>query len=777
MHALKTLEYDLILEMLARHCETPMGFAAAEALEPDFSSLGAWDLLAATQEAYDVLSRESAPALGGVKDDRPALKRAEKGGVLNGQELARIANALAAMRGLKALLADTEKLPQLGALAIGLPSLPRLEEAINDSIDDNGEVKDSASPALGSLRAKKKSSQSRILERIQSYVSGKARDLLSDPIYTVRDGRYVLPLKAENKGKIKGIVHDSSASGQTVYLEPEDVLQLSNALRQIESEEREEVQKILRALSEKLGGAAPQITVGIEMAGRIDLILAKARLAFEMGGALPVRLHKPLIKIEGGRHPLLDREIAVPLNIQVGVGENVLITGPNTGGKTVSIKTVGLFVLMAQSGLFPPARHIEMGLFSQVWADIGDEQSLSQSLSTFSGHIKNIAEALRMLRPNALVLLDEVGAGTDPAEGAALARAILITLAGKGACVLASTHYGELKQFAYETEGFSNAAMEFDTKSLMPTYKLLMGSPGASQAMRIAERYGIPGKVIETAREALSSQQQDINRMMENLETAQKLARTAQAEADRRTAELRRMEEQAKKKLAEADDIRLRANQRAKEAIEEGLRDLRLEAAELFDLLKKGRQDPRAQDRVRKGLASIQAKGEKLTKGFDVSPKQRPGYTPPKLEKGLSVTIRGYSQPGVVLEDPKSGKVQVQVGAVKLTVPVGMVDLAKPVEPKVQKQSNHLRLKHAQHAVSELHIRHYRVDQATGEVEKFLDNAVLAGLTTVRIVHGKGEGVLRNVVKKMLAEHEGVASHRLADETEGGDGVTVVTLK
>ncbi|RYF97796.1 MAG: endonuclease MutS2, partial [Caulobacteraceae bacterium] len=363
-----------------------------------------------------------------------------------------------------------------------------------------------------------------------------------------------------------------------------------------------------------------EATGGLEAAAQIDLIFAKGRFAYDIRGTLPERVEGDgFIEIDRGKHPLLDPDIAVPLDLAVGVGGSVLITGPNTGGKTVGIKTTGLFVAMAQAGMFPPALRVRLAPFSQIWADIGDEQSLEQSLSTFSGHIKNIASALKKLKRGALVLFDEVGAGTDPAEGAALAIAILRELRDKGAAVLASTHYGELKAFAFDEEGFQNAAMEFDPKTLRPTYRLRMGAPGASQALRIAERYGIPEPVVAAARESLGRQAQDIAKMMEELDRATRLARQAQSDADRRATELKRAEDRAKRKLEEADDIRRTAHARANEVIEAALREIRLEATTLFDQLKAA---PKEAERVRQGLRELDEAGRDLAAQY--APRARP---------------------------------------------------------------------------------------------------------------------------------------------------------
>ncbi len=775
MHALRVLEFDQIRDRLHRFCQTAIGAAHADELLPSFESDEVWRRLDLTKEAYELVARHSVPSLGGARDVREPVNRAQKGAVLGGDELFAVADSLRSMRAFRSFLHPRQAdAPGLWRLGEGLPEIPRLESTLMDSLDPDGTVKDQASGQLSTLRQRKKTTSARIQERIQSYTTGSTRDLLSDPIYTVRDGRYVIPLKAENRGKIRGIVHDSSTTGATIFVEPEDVLQLGNALREIEAHEREEVLKILTALSGKVGAVGREIAEGLECAGFLDLQVAKAKLGFEMKATSPMKLDDSSIEIQGGKHPLLDPAKAVPLDLALGRDpKNVLITGPNTGGKTVSIKTVGLFVLMAQAGLMVPALHVRLGPFTQIWADIGDEQSIEQSLSTFSGHLKNIAEALTGMKKGALILLDELGAGTDPAEGAALARAILLEMHAKGAIVLASSHYGELKAFAYNTPGFRNAAMEFDQKSLRPTYRLLMGAPGASQALRIAERYGIPKPVIEAAREGLTEQQQDIALMLEKLDQAQRQARIAQGEADRRIAELKKKESEAEKKLGEATEIRQKAGARASEALEDILREIRLEAAQIFDELKKNPQDV---EKARLKLKDLQIVGGEFAKEVAPRPKARTAKEMASVAKGMSVRIDGHSQVGTVTEEPRGGNVTVQMGMLKMTVPLSKVAPAEKVHEQPKARPN-LGLQRAQSATMEIHLRGMRAEQAMEDLERFIDDAVLAGLPSVRIVHGKGEGILRKAAEDFLRRNKSVESFREGEPAEGGSGVTIARFK
>lgn len=769
-HALQVLEYSLVIQRLVAQCETPLSAELCAGLQPSFDTTEVWELLSATGEAHKLLADEPPPNLAALHDPRTLFQRAAKGGVLEGLEVYRCAAALGVMRQLRTYFRAKSEL-QLARFADAMPDQARLEERLHAAVSSGGDVLDTASAQLASLRARKAAAAHRVVDRIQSYLGGKSRDWLSDPIYTVRDGRYVLPVKSEYKSRIKGIVHDTSGSGATVFIEPDDVLQLGNALREVELAERDEVLRILAELSQRIGSVASEAIGGVEAASAVDAVFARARFAYDVRGSMPRKVEGQFVALHGARHPLLDPETVVPLDIELGKGANVLITGPNTGGKTVAIKTVGLAVAMAQSGLFPPALDVRLGPFSGLWADIGDEQSLEQSLSTFSGHLKNIAEALRGADDGALVMFDELGAGTDPAEGAALAVAILKRLHTAGCAVLASTHYGELKAFAYETPGFTNAAMEFDMKTLRPTYRLLMGAAGASQALRIAERYGIPKDLIEQAKEGLGLQAQNVSALIEELDRAQRLARSAQSEADRRIAELRRAEKETSRKLAEAEERRAQARKRGAEAIDDALREIRLEAATIFETLKKS-PTHEGFAKAKKALEDLDQVGRSFAK--DLGPTKRLAPVDlSALKRGMSVRIDGYPQVGTLLNEPSGKNATVQLGPLKMTVPIGSIQPANEAPTTVTKARGNLGLGRAQTASTEIHLRARRAEEAEEELTRFIDEALLAGLPSVRIVHGKGMGILRKVTHDLLRRHKGVRSFRDGDPGEGGAGVTV----
>ena len=769
LRALKILDFQLIRNRLEAWCESAMGSEIALSLQPSFAEQEIWEQLDQTAEAFDLLGTNPPPNINGVHDVRGPLKLASKGAMLSGNEIYQIGYAHSAIRTMREYLekAQTKKIA-----FVGLESDPKIEREILFAFESDGSIKDEASPALGELRRKKRTAQARIIERIQAYTSGPNRDLLSDPIYTVRQGRYVIPLKAEYKGRIKGIIHDTSATGSTIFLEPDDVLNAANAARQIETQEREEEKRLLTLFSRKVGNIAT-ITIGaLTELGKVDITFAKARLGAEMRAQVPIRTSGHHIEVKSGRHPLLDPNSVIPTDIELGGEQSVLITGPNTGGKTVAIKAVGLFVAMMQSGLLPPALHCRFGHFTQLWADIGDEQSIEQSLSTFSAHLKNIASALNNLKHGALILLDEIGAGTDPAEGAALAQSILLEFQSKGGTVLASTHYGELKAFAFSTVGFINASMEFDQKTLRPTYRLILGAAGASQALRIAERYGIQPHVVERAKEGLSTQQRDIAEMLQNLENAQKQARAAQSEADRKLSELKQLEAVAERKLQDAEDIRKRANERAKDAIDSELRNIRIEAEELFEQVKKGKGT--VQD-AREKIRAIDHKGKHLAKPFQ--PKKTVESTQVALKKGDHVSVLGFQQNGVLLEDPSGREVLVQMGIAKMKIDIRKLipTGAKPTQATSNKHK--LSLNKTMNARMEITLRHKRAEEAIQELERFIDDALLGNVPWVRIVHGKGEGVLRQVTQEFLRKHKDVKSVRDGDATEGGQGVTIATFK
>lgn len=773
VHALQKLEFDHVRERLAENCETPAGRSSALEIEPSFEEERVWWEVTRTSEAGALL--DDAPvALAGIGDVAEAVVRAQKHSSIDGATLWRVGSSMRVMRKARKVLDQKRSAcPLLWSLGERLPELDRLEDRILTSLDGDGTVRDEASAELKSSRQRALSLAQRATEKVQSYASGRWREYLSDGIVTQRGGRYVVPLKAEHRGKIKGIVHDTSASGQTLFVEPEDVVQIGNDLREAEAKVRAEEERVLRELSEEVGEVAEDVLDGLDAAGELDLVLAKARLS----GCLPTKKGVAFLRMKTARHPQLEQSVAVPMDVTIGREHDaVLITGPNTGGKTVAIKTIGLAVAMAQCGMPVCAAAMELGVFSQLWVDIGDEQSLQQSLSTFSGHVKNIAEAVRGLLPGALVLLDEIGAGTDPAEGAALGRALLIKFQKGGAKVVASTHYGELKIFASNAPGFVNASMEFDNKTLRPTYRFQLGVPGSSQAFRIAERHGIPRDVIEEALLGVRSEELDVSKMIERLEVAQKQAQAAQGEADRLSARVRQLEKEAEEKIAKAQEAREGARREAAAELEEVLAEIRSEAEEVFASLKAGSSQAEIEG-ARARIKGIQQRGAEAASGLRPAKKRRAAPSE-RLCKGTTVRLVELGQTGIVIEEPKGDAVNVQVGPLKMRVRLTDVEfVCGPKQAERKPRASSARLKSGLTASREVQIRMMRAEDAQEALERFLDEAVLAGLPSVRIVHGKGEGVLRKMTRELLRKHPHVKRYGDATPEEGGQGATVAEFE
>lgn len=781
-HALRVLEWDRVRGELSAHCESPLGKALAEGLLPSFDRGEVAGRLAKTRDVGKLFETEL-PVLKGLYDVGELVGLAAKGAVLEGAILAKVGQSIRTVdRARKAVLGFGGEIPILRAEAELIPDMGWLGAKLDECFDLDGEMLDAASPALALARAKIGKCLQRIQTQIQGFTSGPTREYLSDTVVTQRNGRYVLPVKSEHRGKVKGIVHDSSASGLTVFIEPEAVVEAGNQLRQAEAEEKAEIKRILKELSGEVGQHSQAIRMGMDIGAGFDLVFGMVRLGSAQNGTIVELVDGVGLKVSQGRHPLLDPKIAVPLSMTIGLGgPSILITGPNTGGKTIAIKTVGLFAAMAQSGMMVPAGDAKLGVFTQIWADIGDEQSLEQSLSTFSGHIKNIARALSGLKKGALVLLDEAGAGTDPDEGAALAAALLDAFLDGGAVVMASTHYGELKLFASDHAKLVNASMEFDLKSLAPTYRFLPGTPGSSHAFKIAARYGVPKDVIERAEHGFSQQERDVARMIEQLENAQRRAQRAQSEADKLAARLKRVEEEAERKIEQAEAARRRVGERASSELDELLRQIRIEADQVFERVKKEKSQESI-DAARNEIRSINSAAGELSR--EIRPEEKVVDSGIAVRKGVKVRIKNLNMTGVVADDPRQGKVVVMVGAIRMDVDLKQVVPLEAPQPVVQKKSKgssrlatRMRLEKSTKISRELNIRQLRFEEAEEKLDQFLDDAIVAGVDEVRIVHGKGGGVLRKLTHDMLRRHSQIVSFEEADADSGGQGATVARLQ
>lgn len=733
--------------------------------------------------------------LGGSVDIRPAIQKAALGGLLDPNELLEIHETLNAVRFLRGNITRLAvQFPLLADIAKSMDDLSDVRAEIAASIGRRGEVVDAASPALGPIRTQVHAAHDRLTRRLQEILAGAvARGIAQEPIVTLRGGRYVIPIKADFRGQFRGIVHDVSASGATAFIEPLSVVELGNAWREAQLEEEREVERILRRLSALVGEEEVALSADVSALAEIDLDVAKARLGDQMqatelpydGPDQPWLLRGPAeLNLVEARHPLLTRE---PVPISIGVGgafRALLITGPNTGGKTVALKTAGLLALMAQAGLAVPALEgTRIPVFADVFADIGDEQSIEQSLSTFSSHMRTIIAILQEARANTLVLLDELGAGTDPAEGSALARAIVEYLLESSAVMIATTHHGELKVFAQSTPGISNASVEFDPVTLAPTYRLVIGLPGRSNALAIARRLGMPETVVGRAREQISPEQLQIEQLLAQIQQ-ERDELVASARAERAAA---REAEEIRQALAERLDAiereRLDLLDRTRGDIEEELRVARLKLHEATRALEQ-------EDRRRIALAAIPAAMSEVEEGVKRlerrSPRRHRRARPPaaitpvnEVRQGDRIWVRGVPQPGEAMSAPdERQEVEVRLGSLHTRVKVDQIERIEQAGP-TERFTIHVppRGVGAGGTLREqLEVRGQRVEDALPRVEEYLDQAFEAGVPLVRIVHGKGTGTLRRVVRERLASNPVVAGFETAEPSAGGEGVTVVHL-
>ncbi|WP_066640371.1 endonuclease MutS2 [Desulfolucanica intricata] len=780
---LKRLEFDKILEKLAGCTASVLGKERALALLPstDFDTVKAWQ--AETTQARELFRMEPGADLGGWRDIRESVSRAEHGAVLEPKELLDISETLTSARKARKYLLEREELyPLLVEIASRIGGFSDLEQMLKKAILPGGEIADSASDTLSQIRRRIINTQASVKQRLEHIIrSPQYQKYLQDPIVTMREGRYVVPVKQEYRGQVQGIVHDTSASGATLFIEPMSVVEANNELRRLIIAEKQEVAKILTELSIRVAQESEELWITLEALGHLDFVLAKARFSRQLDAWVPQLTNEHLINIQRGRHPLLSGKV-VPVSVHLGKDfDELIITGPNTGGKTVALKTIGLLVLMNQSGLHIPAdSSSEMGIFNQVFADIGDEQSIEQSLSTFSSHMSNIVSILNSSGPGTLVLMDELGSGTDPTEGAALAQAILEKLHKLGAKIVATTHYSELKNFAYVNDRVENASVEFDPVSLRPTYRLLIGKPGRSNAFDIASRLGLREEVVERAKEFLTTEQIEISELMKQLEKEQRLA-----EEERQRAEILRSDaEKLKERYRELEeglrskreDILTKAYEKAQSIMKKA----KLEADEVIKEIRAvlDEEDNKIRERViqetRNKIKGMQGRLREKT------PEKTPGgIVPQSLLSGEEVLIPRFNQRGYVLSLSDDGKeVQVQVGIMKLNLPIN--ELRKVGEIKKtkggQSQISGLMKDKSRNISTKLDLRGMRAEEAWLEVEKYLDDAFLAGLGKVYVVHGKGTGALRSMIHRQLQGNKRVKSFRLGEHGEGGAGVTVVDI-
>ena len=779
---LRVLEFTRIRELLAEGALTPAGAEKCRQLEPADELTAVQALQAETEEATVILQYAGGHPMIAFPDVKPALVICEKGGSLSTSMLLNVAELLRASRAAQdALVTERENTPLLRAKAEGLFVSRSIEKDITDAIISEDEIADRASSELMNIRRHLRGAQDRIRDKLNQMIhSATLQKALQDPIITVRNNRYVLPVKAEYRSMVQGLVHDQSSSGATLFIEPMAAVEMGNELKQWELKEQQEIARILAALSAEVAPYAAAIAETQEQLAELDFIFAKGLLSRRFFCVSPKMNNEGRLKIIRGRHPLIDPEKVVPSTIWLGEEfTSLIITGPNTGGKTVTLKTVGLFTLMAQAGLQVPADPgTELAVFEQVFADIGDEQSIEQSLSTFSGHMTNIVEIMHEVTPRDLVLFDELGAGTDPTEGAALAQSILTRLLHIKVRTLATTHYSELKAFALTTQGVENASVEFDVETLRPTYRLSIGVPGKSNAFEISRRLGLPENLIDAARKLLSGNAIRFEDVIANAEYHRQVAekeRQLAEEANRETIRLRNEAEQLRKEMEQKREQALRkAREDAKHIVDQARRESESVIAELKKMKKNAASGDASVNDLRRRLdKESDALAEGLGRGETDG-----GEAPKTVKAGDQVKILTLGVEGTVLAPPdEKGEVRLQAGMMKFTAELSQLRLIRQAPAKEKTTVKAKTGMMTRTVKSECDVRGMNLEEALDAVSLYLDEAVLAGLNEVYVIHGKGTGILRAGIQQDLRKNKHVKSFRRGMYGEGEDGVTVVTLK
>jgi len=792
---LRVLEFTRIQEILAEGALTETGAERCRSLIPwdDLYSVNAAQ--EETEEATVILQYTGGHPMIAFPDVRPALSICDKGGSLTPGMLLNVAEALRASRTARdALITDRENTPRLKALAEGLFTARNLEKDITDAILTEDEIADRASSELMNIRRHLRGAQERIREKLNQMIHSAAmQKVLQDPIITVRNNRYVLPVRAEYRSSVPGLVHDQSSSGATLFIEPMAAVEMGNELKDWEMKEQREIARILAALSAEVAPHARTLRETVELMAELDFIFARGLLSRRWNCVAPKMNAKGFVHIIRGRHPLIDPDKVVPITLWLGTptegntsdltaeqGFNTLvITGPNTGGKTVTLKTVGLFTLMAQAGLQVPADPgTELNVFEQVFADIGDEQSIEQSLSTFSGHMTNIVQIMREVTPRHLVLFDELRAGTDPTEGAALAQSILTRLLHINVRTMATTHYSELKVFALTTKGVENASVEFDVETLRPTYRLSIGVPGKSNAFEISRRLGLPENLIENAKELLSGEAVRFEDVIANAEYHRQVAEKEREIAQQASRETVRLRDEAQKLRREMEEKREETLRKTREDAKRILTRARQESESILADLKKMRKNAEADGKSAADLRrQLDRDIDEMSDGLKEAPAEGT-EAPETVKPGDKVMILTLGAEGTVLSAPDDrGEVQLQAGQMKFKAKLSQLRMKQPAKEKEKVTVRAKTGMMARTVASECDVRGMMLEEALGAVERYLDEAMLAGLNEVTIIHGKGTGVLRAGIQQDLRKNRHVKSFRRGLYGEGEDGVTVVALK
>ncbi len=779
------LEFPLVRARLAEATSFPPARRLAEALEPSDDPVIVARGLDETDQARSLLTERSGVGVGAARDIGPAIERAVRGGRLEPAQFIEIADTLDATARLATALAD-ERRPLLRDLGRELHALPALRSTLARSFDPVGELLDTASPRLGGLRAAVRVAYDRLRRRLDALVGSELGSSLQEPIVTLRNGRYVVPVKAEARSRVKGIVHDASGSGQTLFIEPLVVVELGNAWREAQVAEAEEVARILDELSAFVAANGPALRETLDALARFDLWVAKASLAADMDGVRAEIAAEPQVVLLAARHPGLAGRV-VPVDIRLGDGYQALVvTGPNTGGKTVTLRTLGLLSLMHQAGLhIPAAAGSRLPVWRDVFADIGDEQSIAQSLSTFSGHLRSIIRIVAEAGPGTLVLLDELGAGTDPTEGSALAQALLDHFIHAGALVAATTHYAELKAYAHTTPGASNASVEFDLETLSPTYRLSIGLPGGSQAFAIAERLGLPEAIVGDARSRLSESQRSFEATLAAIRATE--GQTSESLDRARAAELR-----ATEALRTAEDERRRARRERDEVVRAAHAEADRVLSALRDEVEATRRTLERETLTEQGLDAAVDRAAATVAGLPETEDEPAEPAPePDAARTWQVGERAHSRSGgwegrISALDRDGRRATLEAGGMRVTVDLDdlVPALIAPggsggrgsAEPAATSNEAALRLDRARSVASSLDLRGARVDEALDALARYLDDAALAGLDKAIIIHGQGTGALRDAVRHQAADHPLVRSVRPGQRGEGGDGATIVEL-
>lgn len=785
----KTLEYYKIIDQLTEFAGSLLGKELCKQLVPSTDLEEIRTLQMETSLALARIYQKGSLSFSGVTDIRGSLKRLEIGSILSPQELLRICKTLETCSRVKAYSrkeSDNEEKDLLDIMFEALSPLTPLANEIRRCIPSEDEISDDASPALKSIRRSMRQQNDKVHAQLTSMVNGSARTYLQDAVITMRNGRYCLPVKAEHRSQIQGMIHDQSSSGSTLFIEPMAVIKLNNELRELELKEEKEIEVILANLSTQTAEYLELLEDDLTLLTKLDFIFARAMLSKSYSGSEPTFNEKGIIHIKKGRHPLLDKKKVVPIDIRLGRDFNLLIiTGPNTGGKTVSLKTVGLFTLMGQAGLHIPAfDHSELAVFEEVFADIGDEQSIEQSLSTFSSHMTNIVSILEHANDRSLILFDELCAGTDPTEGAALAISILSNLHRDNIRTMATTHYSELKVFALSTPGVENGSCEFNVETLSPTYRLLIGIPGKSNAFAISSKLGLPDYIIEEARGQLSQQDEDFETLISDLEHSRLTIEKEQEEINRYKAEIETLKQRLERKQDSLDTSRERILREANEQAHAILREAKEYAdttIKNFNKFGKAGIDAKAMEQERSRLREKMSGVEKklVLKNEKKPAKQLQAKD---LHLGDSVKVLSMNLKGTVSSLPNAkGDLFVQMGILRSQVNIRDLELSADMDvvSKYQTKTNTGKIKMSKSAsvAIELNLLGKTTDEAIAELDKYLDDAYISHLPSVRIVHGKGTGALRKAVHNYLRKQKHVDSYRLGEFGEGDAGVTIVTFK